>query len=280
MPDLSDRARRENELAALILLVFRRHSAQAMVDWAAFESDLMLALQPALAATYNVSFEQLKGLVQKTAGDTVSVPANGKDWAAGYADTLAKAIVQATKDGALPANLQFSPERANRIAITETTRAITAGEMGAITALTSLSLLRGQTLEPIWHTAEDDLVCRACRPLNKTTRETWSVEAPAGPPLHPHCRCYLDYAILGLNQRESIIEDVQEGYDESEHPRDDHGRFVDKNSIAAAKKDPNRADELRARVTNKDELSKLNKMLGTSETAPEKKVQDKKETKS
>lgn len=52
------------------------------------------------------------------------------------------------------------------------------------------------------------------------------------------------------------------GWDESKHPRDDHGRFVPKDQIEAAKNDPEKADALRARVTDPEERKKLEHHLG------------------
>lgn len=50
---------------------------------------------------------------------------------------------------------------------------------------------------------------------------------------------------------------VEKAFDESKHPRDDHGRFVDAQHIAAAAKDPKKAAELRAKVTDPEQRAKL-----------------------
>lgn len=51
------------------------------------------------------------------------------------------------------------------------------------------------------------------------------------------------------------------GWDEKKHPRDDHGRFIEKHELEAAKKDPKKAAELRARVTKPAERKKLDAKL-------------------
>ncbi len=53
-------------------------------------------------------------------------------------------------------------------------------------------------------------------------------------------------------------------YDESLHPRDDHGRWVDKADLASARVNSGKARELRARVTKPAERAKLDKVLGSS----------------
>lgn len=55
---------------------------------------------------------------------------------------------------------------------------------------------------------------------------------------------------------------VQMSFDESQHPRDDGGKFISKEDIASAKTDSAKADELRARVTNPAERRKLETHLG------------------
>lgn len=51
------------------------------------------------------------------------------------------------------------------------------------------------------------------------------------------------------------------GFDESKHPRDDHGRFVSGSAIQDAAFDPAKADELRSKVTNPEERKKLEAAL-------------------
>jgi hypothetical protein len=60
---------------------------------------------------------------------------------------------------------------------------------------------------------------------------------------------------------------LTKAFDESEHPRDDHGRFVKGEDIEAAKSDPAKAQELRGRVTDPGQRAKLEKQLGGTEAA-------------
>ena len=52
-------------------------------------------------------------------------------------------------------------------------------------------------------------------------------------------------------------------FDESAHPRDDHGRFVSGSDLEQAKTDPAKAQELRQRVTNPEQRAKLDKAIGS-----------------
>ncbi len=78
----------------------------------------------------------------------------------------------------------FSKARADSIAITETTRAISQGEDWSAAAL-ALILLRKSTW--FWVTEEDADVCPICAPLNGQE------EPDAEQPAHPGCRCRKRY---------------------------------------------------------------------------------------
>lgn len=59
-----------------------------------------------------------------------------------------------------------------------------------------------------------------------------------------------------------LMKTFAESWDESEHPRDDDGKFVSKSDIAAAKGDASKAEALRLRVTNPEQRAKLDKAIG------------------
>jgi SPP1 gp7 family putative phage head morphogenesis protein len=85
----------------------------------------------------------------------------------------------------------FGPERANRIAVTELTRAYTEGKRATVDELRAAGL---EVVE-IWHTVNDELVCEICGPRNgKRLGDGW--DRSDGPPAHPNCRCSID--IRGL----------------------------------------------------------------------------------
>lgn len=74
----------------------------------------------------------------------------------------------------------FGASRAESIAVTEITRAYSAGQDAVISGLVDIGL----ESKRVWNTNNDELVCETCGPLNdKVTNET--------PPAHPRCRCWL-----------------------------------------------------------------------------------------
>lgn len=82
----------------------------------------------------------------------------------------------------------FGPSRVENIAVTETTGAASAAGEIAVDATV------GRSEEDRWYTAEDQRVCPICAPLNGRTRSNWSRFFPDGPPAHPRCRCWIEYA--------------------------------------------------------------------------------------
>lgn len=87
----------------------------------------------------------------------------------------------------------FGVQRADVIAVTETTRAMAAGEL--------LAYQRGGVEEIRWGTNRDELVCPLCGPLHGEVRKIgepfgyfkWrkntEPQAVFAPPYHPNCRC-------------------------------------------------------------------------------------------
>lgn len=113
------------------------------------------------------------------------------------------------------------------LSITETTRAISAGE-NATTAevereLEQMGRQRGAVedvaapgetqpgerkppkmprrdtlrLIKVWNTQRDERVCPICSPLNGKTQDVWGKQFPNGTPAHPRCRCFLTYQLRG-----------------------------------------------------------------------------------
>jgi hypothetical protein len=86
---------------------------------------------------------------------------------------------------------EFGPERAERIAVTEVTRAAAEGARvygGELDAL-------GLRTRPIWQTAVDERVCPLCGP-----RHLQAIEDGMYPPAHPNCRCWVTYEVLPDDQ--------------------------------------------------------------------------------
>lgn len=80
----------------------------------------------------------------------------------------------------------FSEERAESIAVTETTGANTRGELDTVR---DYERMLGRQVRVVWRTKRDERVCPKCGPLNGLPEEQWPPEAFNGPPLHPRCRC-------------------------------------------------------------------------------------------
>lgn len=203
MPDLANRRDREAELATAIVLVFRSADAANLgaFNWPEFRQSLQDAMQGPLA---NVFSQAAGGMPDMGAADIDSAAAA---WATGYAAVLAGQLADRTRvelsaatteeSRLAAARMLFGSARAESIAITEVTRAISAGEQWAAEyAMLAGAVVIGHALqapEPFWVTAEDDLVCEVCFPLNGQPRESYAGVSPDGPPAHPRCRCFLDW---------------------------------------------------------------------------------------
>lgn len=79
----------------------------------------------------------------------------------------------------------FDDRRIDRVAITEVTGAISAGEQ-------ALAVRVAGGLTTIWQTERDDRVCPICGPLHGTD-ESYFGPRVAAPPAHVNCRCWLIY---------------------------------------------------------------------------------------
>ncbi len=136
------------------------------------DSSFMSALDSKLARFHDIPIE-LSVELDRTTMDRVNAAAAGLDEIGGTMppEVTAKAFDQA---------------RADVIAATEVTRAVTAGETALVVAL-------GIPATALWHTALDDRVCEVCEPLDGVGREVYGMVSPDGPPAHPNCRCFLDW---------------------------------------------------------------------------------------
>lgn len=123
------------------------------------------------------------------------------DWANTYVFDTAKAITMTSKEfvekivqqwnqeNQDPAGLldslepMFGDNRAEQIAATETTKAYAEGNQETWSKSDSVT---GMT----WTTAEDELVCDICEPLDGTVLDVNASEDDM-PPAHVSCRCYL-----------------------------------------------------------------------------------------
>jgi len=91
----------------------------------------------------------------------------------------------------------FAPTRIERDVITSTTDATSQGAEFSVKS-------RGlDDSRDRWITEADARVCPICKPLHGTTRETWELKFPTGPPAHERCRCEIGYARSNLLNRAS-----------------------------------------------------------------------------
>jgi hypothetical protein len=113
--------------------------------------------------------------------------AKGADWATRTSDPAKETPTKAEAREA--AAEVFAPSRDENIGITETTSAGQAGSEWAVTQ-------RGEASdEDRWRTERDARVCPICSPLESRPRSEWQAKFPTGPPAHPRCRCFIEYAV-------------------------------------------------------------------------------------
>jgi hypothetical protein len=84
---------------------------------------------------------------------------------------------------------EYGAYRAGLISITEVTRASVEGEKDIVDEIEKDSSLE---MVPTFNTENDDIVCDDCGPLNQQ-----EVEDDDFPPLHPGCRCWLNWEPKG-----------------------------------------------------------------------------------
>lgn len=167
---------------------------------------IMPILERAAMGAASAQIEPMKALpsgVIPVAWDDVVIAAEAMGWAAQYAGELIKRVddntralvrravaafvatpgmtIEDLRDTLAPA---FNEARAQRIAVTETTFAFTAGQR-----LVRDYLQRGGLrLERVWRTSMDERVCEVCGGLeDKREAEGWGGMEP---PAHVNCRCW------------------------------------------------------------------------------------------
>lgn len=171
-----------------------------------FEEDAMLALLLILAASSNAhglddADAVVRPLAERRARVVAQVYVANSREAAARAFKKPAGPVDATAVGtAGPASFVnrteiidravsiFGPDRDERIAVSETTWGITQGGEAAKARIGGLSN------EDTWFTEQDRKVCSICSPLHGTSRDNWSRFFSSGPPAHPFCRCWIQYA--------------------------------------------------------------------------------------
>ena len=194
MPDLATRTEHEEEVLLLILLYLREIETALesglTPNWLNWTAQLGRELAPLLAATYQEAAEQLVG---EHDGRLRDASDRARQWASQRAGAIAGSMATTTREAVATegevAEWHFSQARAESVAITETTEAISQGEHYGAAELAAIAIL----LIPVWSTAEDDLVCPICAPLNRERQNVWQGLFPTGPPGHVNCRCGLQW---------------------------------------------------------------------------------------
>lgn len=94
----------------------------------------------------------------------------------------------------------FTPERRKGIAIDQTTGAFSRGQTAAAGRSDGASTQAGQrvTIDMLWKTERDNLVCVRCAPLHNQPEAVWGLVFPNGPGVeaHPNCRCALEPRVV------------------------------------------------------------------------------------
>lgn len=256
MPDLPNRTDEETALADKLDSLFAKYRAQAKARlgdppsienipvyyWTEIANEIAREIQPTLERIHKESaarFDKLFSITGRREQHAVlaDVWSNQRayvmadDLAARIRDSLAVAVVESNHDWLLllgAIGLILGSDRAERIAVTELTGAVSAGELterrrvqaamnagtlqlpkavlqragvpvpagGDGAALGTISL----TIVAYWQTENDNKVCPLCSPLHDQPEDIWARYYPQGPGPggpHPNCRCWLRYE-LGL----------------------------------------------------------------------------------
>jgi len=201
MPDLPTRTERETELTVALLMLFGRHKAMPFEPYT-FYRECEQALTPSLTKTFIESGRGLSEQFGRDAGQLL-IDLRARQWVVDYAAILAMEISETTRKSLAKAaeiadeaerqeviEAIFGEERAEKIAVTETTRASVYGERAAAEEIEAMSELQ---LMPIWATEADGKVCDVCGPLDGTGIEIFGAVSVSGPPAHPNCRCWLEW---------------------------------------------------------------------------------------
>ena len=233
--DYRNRAEREAKLAAALARLGasqRRKLLEIMGDPPKIENVAPEYWDASLAEWRGVLTPELESIFVDSAMELVAaqpglgmvdweqVNQGAADWARRYSNDLIKKIDDTTMRGVQDAVADyyeqswtvkqlterlgrwFGPVRAEMIAVTEVTRAAVEGEMEVIKEVAE----QGIQMTAIWSTANDDLTCDICRPLNQLPAEGGTVSDPTWthpvtgqivnkPPAHPRCRCAVDHEL-------------------------------------------------------------------------------------
>ena len=213
---------KERRLARLLTPILERYGEQAVTavlqgqaaDLAGMSADLRAALLSDLA---DVALASMTGMAKELRYgiDPARVTTAASEWAKQYTYQLVNGLTQ-TSQSALQQVVSdmlstvgmtreqvvqalapvFGPARAELIAVTEITRAASAG-----VELTKKEIAKaGIEMGRVWQTNNDELTCPVCGKLNGKPEADWNRQYPDGPPAHPNCRCAVTLEVLNGNR--------------------------------------------------------------------------------
>lgn len=167
----------ETALAALLASLYLQTLAQGVAGGEAllpaeFQN---LVDEASVGAASTAQFQLFR---DETLADIMATTREGVD--AIYDDWLANDGENIALLAAMIAPL-FSDARAESIAVTETTRAFSAGNALLWSVLGFVSAYR-------WNTQRDERVCPLCGPLDG---RIYLITSSVKPPRHPNCRCWI-----------------------------------------------------------------------------------------
>lgn len=194
MPDLVARETFESEVSGLIVLSWMRVEDEirrgAEPNWQGMENEIARRGDEVLQA---VSVAAAIVLYRTLTGET-RVPPDYRV-PTGQAASLAQSLVstrqnelaRATQSPGFDPNAfadqWFSASKAQGIAVTEVTSAVSAGEESLRQQYENI----GVQMVAVWNNDPRSNVCQLCLPLDGLREEEWPAEARPGPPRHPNC---------------------------------------------------------------------------------------------
>lgn len=212
MPPLADRNNFEASIVAELSPIFMAEYERAIsapgasiVPYAQFQADLQRTMQSELLDVFEAAGSALM-IGQALFMSQGAFEETGQQWSEAMSQNLASEVVATSqrmtaeafqlargdrqKLAEALALVYMADSRLQAIAVTETTRAVSAGEQSVVLFFRQDDRRR---LEPIWRTEEDARVCPICAPFDGHGRLVYGPDAPLGPPMHPMCRCWLEW---------------------------------------------------------------------------------------
>lgn len=218
--DVPNRSEKESGFAAALMTIFRDMRSMitadsAGADYQRFQERLQATLEDEIAAIYLLMMMRLtqwaesSPYVPEPISGGYSVPA--ANYAANRAAELSGEIAarlevevnrirrQFAEINVIAEQLQthldsvLAEHRAQRIAVTEISRAASFAEAEAVQRIERRAPVR---VQQVWFTQDDELVCPVCGPLHMKGEVAWSYRFPDGPPAHPNCRCYKEQSLV------------------------------------------------------------------------------------